>query len=134
MASTNAVIRKHWQLIVFVLGLVLAFVLLWLLRNALLPFLLGFILASLLLPIIRWVEKRLPETSRRPKLRQFIRNNNGLFTFMNYTIRNYYEKKTHHTIYRLLFGYRADSRLAPGQYATLSGTTSQGVTLKVTAN
>jgi predicted PurR-regulated permease PerM len=34
------------------------------------PFVIGFILAYLLLPVIRWIEKRLPDTGRRPKLKQ----------------------------------------------------------------
>jgi predicted PurR-regulated permease PerM len=34
------------------------------------PFVIGFILAYLLLPVIRWIEKRLPDTGRKPKLRQ----------------------------------------------------------------
>jgi predicted PurR-regulated permease PerM len=38
-----------------------------------LPFIVGFILASLLLPIIRWVEKRLTGTGKKPKLKQLKR-------------------------------------------------------------
>ena len=73
MNSVGALIRRHWQLIVFVLGLFFVFWLLWVLRNVLLPFIVGFILAYLLLPIIRWVENRLPRTGKKPKLRRLIR-------------------------------------------------------------
>jgi len=46
---------------------------LWALRSVLLPFIVGFILAYLLLPIIRWVEKRLPGAGKKPKLTQLKR-------------------------------------------------------------
>jgi predicted PurR-regulated permease PerM len=53
---------------VFVLGLVFIFWLLWVLRSVLLPFIVGFILAYLLLPIIRWVEKHLHGVGKKPRL------------------------------------------------------------------
>jgi predicted PurR-regulated permease PerM len=65
--------KSHWRLIVFILGLVLVFWLLWALRSVFLPFIIGFILAYLLLPIIRWVEKHLPGAGRKPKLKQLKR-------------------------------------------------------------
>jgi predicted PurR-regulated permease PerM len=67
------VIRRHWRLLVFILGLVFVFWLLWALRSVLLPFIVGFILAYLILPIIRWVEKRLPGAGKKPKLKQLKR-------------------------------------------------------------
>ena len=74
MNSVGGLARRHWQLIVFILGLVFVFWLLWVLRNVLLPFVVGFILAYLLLPIIRWVERRrLPIVGKKPKLRQLRR-------------------------------------------------------------
>ena len=73
MSSVRAVIRRHWRLIVFILGLVFVCWLLWVLRNVFLAFVVGFILAYLLLPVIRWAEKRLPATSKKPKLKQLIR-------------------------------------------------------------
>ena len=60
MSSVNALIRRHWRLLVFIAGLVFVFWLLWALRSVLLPFIVGFILAYLMLPIIRWVEGHLP--------------------------------------------------------------------------
>ena len=73
MNSVSAVIRKHWQLIIFILGLVFAFWLLWAMRSVLQPFDIGFILAYLLLPIIRWVEKHLLGAGGKPKLKQLKR-------------------------------------------------------------
>ncbi len=73
MNSVGALIKRHWQLIVFILGLVFVFWLIWVLRSVLLPFIVGFILASLMLPIIRWVEKRLPGAGKKPKLKQLKR-------------------------------------------------------------
>jgi len=73
LGSVNAIIRRHWRLLVFILGLFLVFWLLWVLRSVLLPFIVGFILAYLMLPIIRWVEKRLPGAGKKPKLKQLKR-------------------------------------------------------------
>ncbi len=71
--SVGVQIRRHWHLIVFILGLVFVFWLIWVLRSVLLPFIVGFILASLLLPIIHWVEKHLPGAGKKPKLKQLKR-------------------------------------------------------------
>lgn len=73
MSSTKELIRKHWQLIVFVLGLLFVLGLVWALRNVLLPFIVGFILASLILPIIKWVEKHFLSAGKKPKLTQLKR-------------------------------------------------------------
>jgi len=66
-------ISKHWQLIVFIIGLIFVCCLIWALRNVLLPFIVGFILAYLLLPIIRWVEKHLLKPNEKPRIKQFKR-------------------------------------------------------------
>jgi len=68
--SVGVLIRRHWRLIVFILGLVFVFWLLWVLRSVLIPFIVGFILAYLILPIIRWVEKRLPGVGKNPQLKR----------------------------------------------------------------
>ena len=70
MSSVNVLIRRHWRLLVFILGLVCVFWLLWVFRSVFLPFIVGFILAYLLLPIIRWVEKRLPGMGKKPQLKR----------------------------------------------------------------
>jgi predicted PurR-regulated permease PerM len=70
MNSASALIGRHWRLLAFVLGLFLVFWLLWALRSVLMPFTVGFILAYMLLPIIRWVEKRLPGAGKKPQLKR----------------------------------------------------------------
>lgn len=70
MNAVNTLIRKHWRLLVFILGLIFIFWLIWALRSVLMPFIVGFILAYLLLPIIRWIEKRLPGEGKKPQLKR----------------------------------------------------------------
>ena len=70
MSSVGGLTRKYWRLIVFILGLIFVFCLIWALRNVLMPFIVGFILAYLLLPIIRWVERHLVGASGKPRLKQ----------------------------------------------------------------
>lgn len=55
---------QYRRVILFVIAVVIFLCLAWVLRNILLPFILGLILAYLLLPIILWVEKRLPRKNR----------------------------------------------------------------------
>ena len=52
--------RRHWQLISFILGIVVIFWLLYALRSAIVPFVIGLVIAYLLLPVISWIERRLP--------------------------------------------------------------------------
>lgn len=54
------ILSKHWRLVSLVLGIIIVFWVLYLLRMAILPFVLGLVLAYLLLPIISWLEKKLP--------------------------------------------------------------------------
>jgi predicted PurR-regulated permease PerM len=70
MTTDNTLIKKNWRLIVFILGLFICVSLIWAFRNVLMPFIIGFILAYLLLPIIRWVEKRLPGEGKKPQLKR----------------------------------------------------------------
>ena len=60
MYPTSSVLKKHWRLISLVIGTTAVFVLIYTLRSALFPFAVGLILAYLSLPVISWVEKRLP--------------------------------------------------------------------------
>ncbi len=71
MNSGVAQIRSQWRLIVFILGLLFFFWLLWVLLSVLLPFVVGFIIACMLVPIIRWFERRLPGVGKKPKLKRF---------------------------------------------------------------
>jgi len=48
----------------FILGMVVAFLLLYALRSVLLPFIFGLVLAYLLMPAISWLEKKLPRPGR----------------------------------------------------------------------
>jgi predicted PurR-regulated permease PerM len=72
MEALRAVWLRHWRLIAFVCSLVIGLVLLYALWSALVPFLLGLVLAYLLLPVVRWGEKRLPATCRYVRARRII--------------------------------------------------------------
>ena len=51
---------KYWRLVSLVLGIIIAFLVLYLLRMAILPFIVGLVLAYLLMPVIFWIETKLP--------------------------------------------------------------------------
>jgi predicted PurR-regulated permease PerM len=70
VSALGELVKKHRQLIVFTLGLLFIFLLLWLLLNVLLPFIAGFILAYQLLPLIRGVERHLPGRGKHPQLKR----------------------------------------------------------------
>ena len=54
------ILGKHWRLVSLVLGIIIVFWVLYLLRIAIFPFVLGLVLAYLLLPVISWLEKKFP--------------------------------------------------------------------------
>jgi len=62
--TAKEVFRRHRRLISFMLGVIVVFWLLYALRSAILPFVLGMAFAYLLLPVITWVEKRLPRQGK----------------------------------------------------------------------
>jgi len=62
--TAESIFRRHWRLISFVLGIFIVFWLLYALRSAIFPFVCGLVLAYLLLPIISWIEKRLPHQGK----------------------------------------------------------------------
>ena len=64
MDPTGGVLKRYWRLVSLVVGIVAAFVLVYALRSALFPFAVGLVLAYLSLPVISWVEKRLPFRGR----------------------------------------------------------------------
>ena len=70
MNSVGAAIRKNWQLITFIVGLVIFVWLIWTLISAVLSFLIGLIIAYLLLPVVRWLEKHLPGGKKHPGARR----------------------------------------------------------------
>jgi predicted PurR-regulated permease PerM len=61
---------KHWRLIVLVLGIVLFLWVLYLLRTVLFPFAIGLVLAYLLLPVVRWMESKLPPREKWPQFKR----------------------------------------------------------------
>jgi len=66
----GAFFKRHWHLITFVVGLCLFFWALWKMAGVILPFLIGIIIAYLLVPLIRWLEKKLPGGRRHPGLKR----------------------------------------------------------------
>ena len=70
MNAVDTALKKHWRLLVFILMLILVFCFLWILRTVFMPFIVGLILAYLLLPMIRWIEKRLPGAGRKTQLKR----------------------------------------------------------------
>jgi len=77
--TARDVFRRHWRLIFFILGIIVVFWLLYSLRSAILPFVLGLVFAYLLLPVISWVERKLP---RQGKLLQTKRVSLIILTFI----------------------------------------------------
>ncbi len=60
MYSVGSIFRRHRRLIIFLLALIVVFWLLYVLRGAIVPFVLGWVMAQLFLPVISWVERKLP--------------------------------------------------------------------------
>jgi len=77
--TTVSMFRRHWRLISFILGLIIVFWLLYALRSAIIPFVLGLVIAYLVLPIILWIERKLP---RQDKWQQIKRVSIILLTFI----------------------------------------------------
>ena len=64
MDTTGNIFRRNWRLILFVLGIIITFWLLYVFRSVLLPFICGLVLAYLLYPIVSWLERKLPGQGR----------------------------------------------------------------------
>lgn len=64
MDTAGSIFRRNWRLILFVLGIVITFWLLYVFRSVLLPFICGLVLAYLLYPVISWLERKLPGQGR----------------------------------------------------------------------
>ncbi|MFC1903021.1 AI-2E family transporter [Chloroflexota bacterium] len=67
---TGDVFRRHRRLIIAVLGLVVIFVVLYALRQAVYSFVLGFLLAYNVMPLISWTERRLPRRGKWPVIKR----------------------------------------------------------------
>lgn len=65
-------LSQYWRIILFILALILVFWLLWNLLTVLLPFFIGMILAYLLLPVITWIENKLPAKDRLTKTKRIL--------------------------------------------------------------
>lgn len=61
---------KHWRLVLLVLGIFLFLWILYLLRMVVFPFAAGLVLAYLLMPMIWWIEKKLPPRRKWPGFRR----------------------------------------------------------------
>ncbi|MFC1845825.1 AI-2E family transporter [Chloroflexota bacterium] len=60
MSAEGSVFKRNRTLIFFLIGLIVAFALIYVLRTPLFPFILGLVVVYLLLPLISWIENRLP--------------------------------------------------------------------------
>lgn len=63
---------KHWRLVSLILGIILFLWILYLVRIVVLPFAVGLVLAYLLMPLIWWLETRMPPRHKWPGFRRVI--------------------------------------------------------------
>ena len=63
---------RHWRLVLLILGTILFIWLLYEFRTVILPFATGLILAYLMMPLVLWLEVRLPPRRRWPTFRRVI--------------------------------------------------------------
>jgi len=64
------VLGKRWRLASIVLGIIIVLWVLYLLRTAIFPFVLGLILVYLLMPVVSWLEKKLPRQGEWPQFKR----------------------------------------------------------------
>ncbi len=72
MSSALDFLSHYWRVILFILALLLIFWIVWILLNTLLPFIVGLILAYLLMPIIKWLENKLPAKGRLSQTKRIL--------------------------------------------------------------
>ena len=65
-------LSKHWRLVVIILGIILFLWILYLLRTFILPFATGLVLAYLLMPVVLWLEERIPPRRKWPDFRRVV--------------------------------------------------------------
>ncbi|MFC1942369.1 AI-2E family transporter [Chloroflexota bacterium] len=63
---------KHWRMISLVLCGIIVLWVLYLLRNVILPFGIGLVLAYLLMPVVSWLERKLPPRGKWPGLKRSV--------------------------------------------------------------
>ena len=61
---------RHWRLILLILGIILFIWLLYGLRTVVLPFAAGLVLAYLMMPLVLWLEAKLPPRRKWPAFRR----------------------------------------------------------------
>ncbi len=66
---TNVLV-KHWRLVALVLGIIIFIWVLYLFRTFVLPFAIGLVLAYLMMPLITWLEKKLPPRHKWPGVKR----------------------------------------------------------------
>lgn len=66
---TNIFVR-HWRLVSLVLGIIIVLWVLYVLRTVVLPFAVGLVLAYLLMPVVSWLERRLPPKGKWPDFKR----------------------------------------------------------------
>ena len=64
------IFQKHTGIVILTISLILTFVMLYLLRNIILPFLIGLVLAYILIPVVSWIERRFPRTLKRQTVKR----------------------------------------------------------------
>lgn len=72
MNHVRHILQEHTGIVVLTISLVVMFVVLYLLRNIILPFLIGLVLAYILLPVVSWVERRFPKRWKRPTAKRIL--------------------------------------------------------------
>jgi len=65
-------LAKRWHLVVIILGIIIFLWILYLLRMLILPFATGLVLAYLLMPVVLWIEERIPPRRKWPGFRRVI--------------------------------------------------------------
>ena len=68
---TNVLVR-HWRLVALGLGIIVLLWVLYLMRTVILPFAIGMVLAYLLMPMVWWLEEKLPPRNKWPSFRRVI--------------------------------------------------------------
>jgi predicted PurR-regulated permease PerM len=66
------ILSKHWRLISILSGTIILCWVLYLLRLAIFPFAIGLVLAYLLMPIVSWLEKKMPRQGSHPGLKRVL--------------------------------------------------------------
>ncbi len=66
------VLVKHWRLVALALGIIVLLWILYLWRIFILPFAIGLILAYLLMPMVSWLERKLPPRRKWPGFRRVV--------------------------------------------------------------